>query len=66
MDTFVIPRRNKLPKYRLPTGVIFKYNKKEQMTEKHMGKWLIEPWGRQISSLTKKLGLLAFYAFKSL
>jgi hypothetical protein len=64
LTPFVILRRKNLPKEKLPTGIIFKCNKKGWMMEELMVKWLKEVWHRRLGALLKKRGMLVLDAFK--
>jgi hypothetical protein len=61
---FVILRRKNLPKEKLPTGIIFKCNKKGWMTEELTVEWLKEVWHRRPGALLKKRGMLVLDAFR--
>jgi hypothetical protein len=64
LTPFVILRRKNLPKEKLPTGIIFKYNEKGWMMEEPMVEWLKEVWHRRPGALLKKRGMLVLDAFK--
>jgi hypothetical protein len=64
LTLFVILRRKNLPKEKLPTGIIFKYNEKGWMMEELMVEWLKEVWHRRPGALAKKRGMLVLDAFK--
>jgi hypothetical protein len=58
LTPFVILKRKNLPKEKLPTGIIFKYNEKGWMTEEFMIEWLREVWHRIPGALLKNRGML--------
>jgi hypothetical protein len=64
LTPFVILWRKNLPKEKLPTGIIFKCNKKGWMMEELMVEWLKEVWHRRPGALLKKRGMLVLDAFR--
>jgi hypothetical protein len=64
LTPFVNLKKKNLPKEKLPTGIIFKFNETGWMTEELTVKWLREVWHRRPGAVLKKRGMLVLDAFK--
>ena len=64
VTSFVILKRKKLLKGKLPSGIIFQCNERGRMTDELMAKQLTEAWDRRPATLLRKREMLVVNAFK--
>jgi hypothetical protein len=64
MTPFIILKRKKLPKGKLPSGIIFKCNEQGRMTDENMVQQPTEAWDGTPATLLKKTKILVVEPLK--